>query len=161
MKYDHFLQDNIFKPFEMHNSGHNPESIGYVEINGERQSVPPISNPTILIGNGDLCSSVEDLYRWDQALHTGKIVSKKSLEAIFFPHVFMVGSTTRSHGYGWFKDEQLNKKVIEYSGALRGFLSKYIRFIDDQVTIILLTNLENQDQFSQMWNDFAAIIADQ
>lgn len=163
--YDAFLHDNVFKPLGMQTSGHNSgltnHAVGYVESTGERQTVPPISNPTILIGNGNLYSSVEDLYRWDQALHSGKIVSKKSLEAIFSPHIFMEGSTKRSHGYGWFIDEQLNKKFVEYSGALRGFLSKYIHFIDDQTTIILVTNLENRDQFCQICDDLVTMTVTQ
>jgi CubicO group peptidase (beta-lactamase class C family) len=165
-KYGNFLKENIFDPLGMNNSGQdisesvlNDHAIGYAKINHELQKVPSIHSPITLIGNGDLYSSVEDLFRWDLALEAERIVGKKSLEAIFNPHVLMEGSSTRGHGYGWFVDECPGKRIIEYSGALRGFLSKYVKFIDDQVTIIMLTNVEveDRDQFFKIYDGLAAI----
>lgn len=165
-KYGNFLRENIFDPLKMNDSGQDDSesvlkdhAIGYVKINYALQKVPSILGPITLVGNGDLYSSVQDLYKWDQALEAEKIVSKRSLEAIFTPHVVMEGSPTRGHGYGWFVDEYLGKRVIEYSGGLRGFSSKYIKFIDDQITIILLTNVETEDpeQFSKIYGGLAEI----
>jgi len=165
-KYGNFLQENIFDPLKLNDSGQDSSesvlkdhAIGYVKINHALQKVPPIHAPITLVGNGDLYSSVQDLYKWDQALAAGGIVSKKSLEEIFIPHVLMEGSLIRGHGYGWFVDERLGKRVIEYSGALRGFLSKYIKFIDDQITIILLTNVEigDPEQFAKIYEGLTEI----
>ena len=134
---------------------------GYVGGDHGRHRSDPIVNPTTLIGNGDLYSSVEDLYQWEQALQAGKIISPKSIQTVFSSHVFMEGSTKRSHGYGWFLDKQLDKRIAEYSGALRGFLSKYVRFMDDGLTIILLSNLEDQSQFCQICDGLIGVIFDQ
>ena len=165
IKYAEFLSEHIFKPLHMHDSGSDASeaivknrAYGYSAKNNALYRAPLVNNSVTLIGNGDLYSSLDDLYTWDQALYTEKILSKQSLDTIFAPHVHMKNSLTRAHGYGCFIDKICNKRVIEYSGALVGFLSKIIRCIDDNSTIIIITNVENQQQFCKICDDLPVII---
>ena len=154
MPYEQFLQENIFKPLSMADSGSDANQLtiknkasGYIVNNGVITTAPSINNPVTLLGNGDLLSSLDDLYKWDQALYDEKILTNKSKESMFVPHVFMKSSLGRAHGYGWFIDTIHGKRVVEYTGALVGYLSKVMRFVDDGITIIILTNVEDQEQF--------------
>lgn len=63
-------------------------------------------------------------------------------------HVAMEGSTDRFCGYGFFVDTKGGKRIAEFSGALVGYLSKVVRIIDDNISIVILTNVEDGEQFS-------------
>lgn len=165
IKYQDYLAQNIFQPLNMHNTGSNADEVvvdnqarGYEAVNDTFQSAPPVVSPITLLGCGDLYSSLDDMYKWDQGLETEKIITKKSLETIFTPHAAIENSLTRSYGYGWFIDTKCNKRVIKCTGARRGFLSAIMRFIDDKVTIIILTNIEDQNQFCTIRDELPAIV---
>jgi tetratricopeptide (TPR) repeat protein len=85
-------------------------------------------------------SSVDDLFKWDQALYTYVLVSKESKEKIFTPYM-------NDYGYGWQIQNSdfgnLKKKTISHSGDIFGFSTIIIRFVDDNNCIILLNNFSN------------------
>lgn len=161
--YNEFLDKNIFKPLNMHNSGQDKfknylsnHAHCYIKEKNTIKNSPSINSPITLLGNGDLYASLNDLYKLDQALHKGKVISQQSFDCMTIPYVTINGK--RSHGYGWFIDRYHNKKVIEYSGCLVGSLSKYMRFIDDKITIILLSNVEDMYHFDKICNNIPAFI---
>jgi CubicO group peptidase (beta-lactamase class C family) len=93
---------------------------------------------------GGLYSTVEDLYKWDQALYTNQLVSKDTLNKIFTSSVSMQpGGAT--YGYGWIISRHFERRVIEHSGAVFGFETQIMRYPDDQVTVIVLSNTDFQD----------------
>ena len=83
---------------------------------------------------GAMCSTVEDLYRWDQALYTEALVSAATLERMFTPGL-------GDYGFGWYIDELMvdgrPHKQIWHWGAYFGFHGYIARLVDDRVTIIL------------------------
>ncbi len=164
--YQIFLQKNIFEPLKMTNTGHETQNLilqnrasGYIKEQQEVKNAPLTDSPITLIGNGDLYSCLEDLYLWDQALYSEKLVSNKTLDYMFKPHVIL--SSDRAHGYGWFVGKRYLNECVEYSGALRGFLSKHMRFLADKISIIILSNVEDQNQFCKICDDIPAIIYEQ
>lgn len=92
---------------------------------------------------------MEDMYRWDQALYTNKLLPHASLEAIFTPQVAVPdgqyygfdGSTGWSYGYGWFIAPERLGYVI-HGGIYPGYRGEIRRYLDDKAVIILLTNHE-------------------
>ena len=46
------------------------------------------------------------------------------------------------YGFGWIIDERNGRKVIEHGGANVGFRSYYTRFVDKDLTIIIMTNTD-------------------
>jgi hypothetical protein len=93
----------------------------------------PYLDWTIKTGNGSLYSTVEDLYKWDRALYTEKILKKSTLDVMFTPHVEGVG-------YGWFLGEGLNRRVARMSGRSPGFQGEIHRYLDDDVCVVVLSN---------------------
>ncbi|QYR22319.1 beta-lactamase family protein [Paenibacillus sp. sptzw28] len=91
-----------------------------------------------LAGAAGLFSTTSDLYRFDQALQNGQLLSRRSLERIFTPF-------RQNYGYGWHIDEQvfsgINRKRI-YHGGLNdsGFFTRMTRFRDDHLLVITLSN---------------------
>ena len=46
------------------------------------------------------------------------------------------------YGFGWLIDELNGRKVIEHGGANVGFRSYYARFVNDGLSIIIMTNTD-------------------
>jgi len=142
--YEAVLKENILEPLEMNSTGydHNEEIIekrvsGYHKAGLNIINAPYI-DMSLPFAAGALYSTVEDLYKWDQALYTDKLVSNESKKKIFTPYM-------NNYGYGWGIREQefgdVKKKVISHSGGIFGFNTIILRYTDDKNLIVLLCNV--------------------
>jgi CubicO group peptidase (beta-lactamase class C family) len=84
---------------------------------------------------GAMYSTVDDLYKWDQALYSEKLVSKATKKLAFTSNNF-------EYGFGWFLDEHCNRRRIHHGGAYRGCRSQMHRYPDEEITVIMLTNYD-------------------
>ena len=141
--YADFIQQEIFKPLDMQHSGYddsrgpNPRfAQGY--SNGQKTG---FLNTTTLFSAGGLYSTVWDLYRWDQALYTEKLLPQSLLNAMFTPG-------NGSYGYGWKIERPNNHVRISHAGNMTGVSNFVARYPDDQLTVIVLSNLENASSAS-------------
>ena len=105
---------------------------------------------------GGLYSTTEDLLRLDQALSDDKLLTRTTKEAMFKPAIGEYGPAP-NYGYGWFVNQQFNRRAISHPGGVPGFTGMITRFPDDKLVIILLGNLENS-QVIRASKDLAAII---
>lgn len=148
--YEMFLQQEIFEPLQMQDTGydHNDGNLamGYTGTRSLWREADYI-DMSIPYAAGALYSTVEDLYRWDQALYTEQLVSQELLDLMFTPHVDIPG-TGVSYGYGWFVGEMKNHKFVAHGGGIEGFVTEMRRFIDDKVTIIILSNRDTTEVVS-------------
>jgi CubicO group peptidase (beta-lactamase class C family) len=140
--YRENLQERIFTPLKMWSSGaeRNEEIIenratGYIKDSTGYKNTPYIYM-RIACGDGDMYSTVEDLYLWDQALYTEKLLSEGSKEIMFAPN----------NMYGWNALKvglrESSDSVFAYwkRGSLFGFNSIIIRFVEDRHLIVVLLN---------------------
>ncbi|WP_338838681.1 serine hydrolase [Flavobacterium ginsenosidimutans] len=146
--YEQYLQETIFTPLKMVNSGYDHSDVilknraaGY-ERKGKLISNAPYVDMSIPYAAGSLYSTVEDLYLWDQALYTNKLLSEKSMESLFKPYI-KVGDA--SYGYGWFVDEFDNGdkgklKMVGHGGGINGFNTIISRIFTDKNLVVLLNN---------------------
>ena len=146
--YDEFLNKNIFEPLNMKNTG----------IEKNRAIVPGLANGYYLndndlmhtdyvnmdttFGSGAIYSTVEDMLIWDQALYNGGLVSEETLDTIFSPYANSGerGTEDNDYGYGWFIDKMYRRKRISHDGGGLGFITGFDRYINEQVSIIVLSN---------------------
>lgn len=140
--YADFLRENIFQPLGMKNTDYDVNSaIVKHRASGYTRSANGIANAdyinmTIPFAAGGLYSTVEDLYLWDRAFYTEKLVSKKSLEAMNTPF-------KNGYGYGVGIGEQYGLKVIEHGGGIEGFSTDLARFPVENATVIVLSNIDS------------------
>ena len=92
-----------------------------------------------VLGDGGIYSSVADLYRWDQALYTDKLVSRKMLKLAFTPGPATDHPDT-GYGFGWYIGQYRGLREIWHSGTSRGFATRIVRFPEKKFTVIILTN---------------------
>lgn len=84
---------------------------------------------------GAMYSTAADLFLWDQALYSDRLVSHDTLEMAFH-------SSNLKYRFGWFLDERFGRKRMYHGGAYRGFRSEMHRYPEDQTSMILLTNYD-------------------
>lgn len=156
MSYEEYVRQNIFKPLKMENSGfEKPEKViknlaqGYCFRNNEIENAKfrDMSNS---YASGALYSTIEDLYKWDRALYTDLLTSKKSRELMFTPF-------KDNYAFGWGVVDVFNHKMITHSGEIDGFTSNISRSPNDNMCIIILSNFE-QTPISRINKDLIAII---
>ncbi|WP_289663377.1 serine hydrolase [Flavobacterium panacagri] len=146
--YEQYLQEVIFTPLKMVNSGYDHSDVilknraaGY-ERKGKLITNAAYLDMSIPYAAGSLYSTVEDLYLWDQALYTNKLLSAKSMESLFKPYI----SAGRAfYGYGWFVDEVNNGdkgklNSVGHGGGINGFNTIISRYPSDKNLIVLLNN---------------------
>ena len=97
--------------------------------------------PTILAyAGGGLRSTVLDLAKWDAALCTEEILKRSSLNQMWTPAKLNDGSDA-SYGFGWGITNHHGHRLISHTGShMTGFKTVLARFVDDKLTVIVLTN---------------------
>ena len=151
MRFAEFLKRNIFDPlgmngtvaFEQGISTVSRRAYGYsAKGNGwERTDQSPTS---AVLGDGGIYSSVEDLYRWDQALYGTRLVSAETLRQAFTPGVLADGQKT-SYGFGWELGEYRGVRTVRHGGSTIGFRTCILRMPDRRFSVIVLTNRNGGD----------------
>lgn len=143
--YEVFLKQNIFNPLGMRNSfaynlkmkqSPGERAIGFIMRD---TTVSPL-NLTFtdgIMGDGNIYCSVEDLFIWDQALYTEKLVKKATLDLAYTPAKLKDGSTT-DYGFGWFLSS--DQKSVRHQGAWVGFRAFIYRDMSTKSTLIVLEN---------------------
>jgi CubicO group peptidase (beta-lactamase class C family) len=96
---------------------------------------------------GALASTVEDLYRWDRALSAHRLVSQQTMDAMFTPAIPCPAGgcalpSDRGYGYGWFIAAEAGQTLIYHLGRIDGFLTYNGFSRPDDITVVLLSNLE-------------------
>jgi CubicO group peptidase (beta-lactamase class C family) len=149
-RYDRFLQQVMLDPLEMENSGMDDHrqilkarASGY-QIQGTLLVNAPFLDMTNAYATAGMYSTVEDLFLWDQALYSNQLLNKESLEVMFNPNFGGDGSGGE-YGLGWQISDFQGHRKVGHTGSINGFRTNISRYIDDQVTIILLSNIETED----------------
>jgi CubicO group peptidase (beta-lactamase class C family) len=156
MPFEQFLQDNIFTPTQMKNTGRiNPRHIVKNRASGYYWSLgafvnAPYENLLLPYSSGSLESTTGDLLLWDKALYTNKLLSEKSLNAVFTPF-------KKNYGYGWEITQKFNRTFIGHSGSLNGFSTYLLRVPSERVTVIVLSNSDETSATKMAYN-LAAIV---
>ncbi len=146
---DSYMQEYIFKPLSMANTNffYDPtdksNAVGYELaglrtsnlIDSQTMSPVPYVDMSLPLSDGNLISTVEDLYRWDRGLYSEVLLNSTSRAQLFAP-------AKDGHGYGWGISENFGRKVVRHSGRVEGFSTYIARYPDDNVCIILLSNFE-------------------
>lgn len=144
--YGEFLQERIFKPLGMTSTRIINEAdivpnraAGYRMVKGEFKNQEWVSPSMNTTADGSLYLTVLDVAKWDAALYTEKLLKRSSLDQMWTP-VKLNSGNTRPYGFGWALGDVGGHKVIEHGGAWQGFTSHIARYVDEKLTVIVLTN---------------------
>ena len=144
--YPDFLQERIFRPLGMTTTRVDDRRAiipnrarAYLWTGGNLQRCEPQVSPTMFVGSGSMISTVVDLAKWDAALYSDAILNATSRNAMRTPANLLDGTTT-DYGFGWVISSIKGHADIHHNGAMNGFVGNISRFVDDQLTVIVLVN---------------------
>ena len=161
-RYAEFLKENVFDPLGMKDS---------MVVDDRKQKVPRLalsysnrsghweditySPENSIYGEDGIYSTINDLYKWDQALYTDRLVSRATLEMAFTPGLGNDGKqlttdllsrpSPSSYGFGWVISSLDGEKDVEHAGGWAGYVTYILRVPSRRVTAIVLTNASNED----------------
>jgi CubicO group peptidase (beta-lactamase class C family) len=141
--FESYLDESILNALGMKQTGHDNikkilknRASGY-EVWGEVINAEFI-DMSVPSGAGAMYSTTEDLFIWDQALHSDQLISHHSYASMITPY-------KDNYGYGLVMyEEEINnvkRKVIGHGGGINGFLSESRRYINEGLTVIVLSNM--------------------
>ncbi|MED0673077.1 serine hydrolase [Aneurinibacillus aneurinilyticus] len=138
MSYENYLNTHIFTPLDMKDTGVN---INQSKVLNRARGHKNIHGRWVALGmdystrfsSGSLYSTVEDLYKWDRALYTDRLVSEPLRRSMFTPQM-------KAYGYGWHLEEKNGRKLAEHNGYVLGFSAEIVRDMSSKSVIILLSN---------------------
>jgi len=148
--YGQYIDDNIFKPAGMTNSyyGDNSKVIpnranSYmaedgIYKNGDYRSM------TIPFAAGALLSTVEDMFKWHQALYSNRLLGKDLLTKSVTAYELNEG-TNGDFGYGWFVNyvQVKGSPTLAHSGGISGFNSLIMYLPNEDVLVVVLSNFQD------------------
>jgi len=161
--YEQVIKENIFDPLGMKNSGYDRHSTLLSKRASGYQKTPagyvnaPYLDMSIPYAAGSLYSTVEDLYLWDQALYTDKIISAKNREVMYKPFL-------DNYAYGWniskvsFGQSKETVNSISHTGGIHGFSTIIVRYPEQKNLIVLLDNTSQGGSLDQINRDLTNIL---
>ena len=145
--YGDFLEERIFQPVGMNATQVINEadiipnrSAGYRLKDGQIKNQEWVSPSLNTTADGALYFTILDLAKWDAALYTEQLLSKSNLDQMWTP-VKLNSGKTYPYGFGWGFGEINGNKIIEHGGSWQGFNTHIARYVDNKVTVVVLTNL--------------------
>ena len=155
--YSSFLNDYLFEPSQMKSTGYKSINFSterlahgyYYNRNEEQwedwgttqQHLPFNDKHWYSIGKGDIHSTIEDLYKWHLALKNKVVLTSKTKEIQETPYVAENDKMTSYYGYGWaISQSKRDTKIVAHNGSNGLYFADFVRFIDDDVVVIYITN---------------------
>lgn len=95
--------------------------------------------------DGSLYLTVLDFAKWDAALHAGKPLKPESWAEVYKP-VKLNSGKSFPYGFGWSLDKTPgNRGAYQHGGSWQGFRTFYIRYLDDEISVVVLANGSSAD----------------
>jgi CubicO group peptidase (beta-lactamase class C family) len=147
--YGDVLEERIFQPLGMQTTRIMSEAdiipnraAGYRMVKGQVKNQEWVSPTLNTTADGSLYFTILDLAKWDAALYTEKLLKRPSLEQMWTPVKLNDGQPNSGHyGFGWEITNPHGHRLIGHEGSWQGFETQISRYIDDKLTVIVLTNL--------------------
>jgi CubicO group peptidase (beta-lactamase class C family) len=145
--YGDMLRDRIFKPLGMNTARVISDTdivpnraAGYEWKEGKLKNQDWVSASLNSTADGALYLTMLDLIKWDAALREHKLLKPESYQAWWTPMTLNSGEKAH-YGFGWFLEKAGDHRLIEHTGQWQGFTMHIGRYVDDDLTVIVQTNL--------------------
>lgn len=139
--YQEYLIRHILEPLAMTNTGYphgamvvsSGRATGYT-TDSSGATVPAVMpNSSVPFAAGALYATVEDMVKWDEGLRSGAIISQTSHAQMFTPF-------KEKYGFAWIIDTLYGRQMATHDGAIDGFTSGIVRFLDEPFCVVVFSN---------------------
>ncbi|GAA3929085.1 serine hydrolase [Hymenobacter algoricola] len=141
--YAQVLSEQILQPLRMQDTGYDlpgtvlPRRAAGYDRNGQEYANIPYIDMGVPYAAGALYSTVQDLYKWDQALYTTQLLSEAGKATMFRP-------VKNGYGYAWITSKGVMDKdtvsLLWHNGRVNGFGANLMRAPQDRNLVVLLDN---------------------
>lgn len=163
MNFEDFVQARIFKPLGMNDSFvynmRHDSSVGlYID-----KGVPgfyrrgwrwrEMENDYLngVMGDKNIYTSVEDLYKYDKSMDNFSLLPREIIEEAFEPGSPKYWKRKNNYGFGWRIKENMDSTAYHF-GWWKGFRTFYIREMKHHKTLIVLSNKDKGPGSQNFWN---------
>ena len=145
ISFGSFLKQNIFEPLQMTHSyvySFENDSIrenqlyGYRLHRGWRHVKIRSTVNDAIVGDKNVYTTAEDLFKWTQGLNSGNLLSKESLALMFTKGETIYGRKV-PYGFG-FRIDTKEKNSIYHYGKWNGFSTGLTTYLEDDLVVIIL-----------------------
>jgi CubicO group peptidase (beta-lactamase class C family) len=160
MPYARFLQQNIFNPLAMDDTGYDTGkdqlAVGYKSGFHAADDI----DMSVPYAAGGLYSTTGDLKKWDDALYTEQLAPKDAIATMFTPVAETTDYLGYTYGYGvYLESEGDGSRGHQFhSGGIDGFTAHVGRYPDERLCVVLLTNRESTDDLLRLDYTIANIV---
>ena len=162
--YWSFVDERLFRPLGMsstRNTDARPivanRAAGYEWVGDHFENRPALP-PFVGFSAGSFLTTVEDMARWDAGLRGGKVLSRDALERMLTPARAKGGRpASLDYGFAQFIESYRGHRLAHHSGGTPGFSSSVHRWVDDGLTVVLLSNHSDR-MLDQLALDIAALV---
>jgi CubicO group peptidase (beta-lactamase class C family) len=176
--YETFLRENFWTPLQMNHTGYKEIHFNSKQLahgyyfhytDGEwrdwgitQEYLPYNNEHWYSIGKGDIYSTVEDLYKWHLALENNKVLSAETKKLMEKAHVPENETRTSFYGYGWaIFNSRNNTKIVAHNGSNGIYFADFLRFVEDDLVVIALSNIILNHQSENVAWDIASMVIDE
>ncbi len=145
ISYRNFLQQNIFDLCNMNSCFVNDGLYDSIpnRVNGYsyywNKTDYDLKNKAY--GDGSTYSTITDLFLFDQALYSNKLLSEETLKEAYDFSKYLETNRGYRYGLGWrIIDNEDGRNIVAHRGALGGFKSLLWRDVKNKNTLIILSN---------------------
>ena len=143
--FSSFLKKNIFEPLQMDHSyvySFENDAIGEHQLDGYRLyrgwrhiKIPGTVNDAI-VGDKNVYTTAEDLFKWTKGLNSGSFLTKQSLALIYSKGESIYGRKI-PYGFGFRIDTKEENSIYHY-GKWNGFSTGLTMYLEDNLVVIVL-----------------------
>ena len=143
--FSSFLKSNIFEPLQMKHSyvySFENDSIKEDQLDGYRLhrgwrhlKIKGTVNDAI-VGDKNVYTTAEDLFKWTHGLNTGRLLSKESLALMYSKGESVYGRKI-PYGFGFRIDTKGENSIYHY-GKWNGFSTGLTTYLEDNLVVIVL-----------------------
>jgi CubicO group peptidase (beta-lactamase class C family) len=140
VSYEEYVRKNVFEPLGMKDTGYDrhatvlPKRAAGYEKRGEQVRNAAHIDMSIPHAAGALYSTVEDLYKWDRALLSDKLLPQEARERMYTPF-------KGDYAYGWSVRRQNGVQIISHGGGINGFATMIMRAPEKDLCVVALANV--------------------
>ncbi|CAL2092859.1 serine hydrolase [Tenacibaculum sp. 190524A02b] len=158
MEYESFLNEYLFQPAGMKNTGYFiPDWSKHTIASGYAYNIFSLGTLIArfkkhqkiswnLKGNGGIHATTEDMYKWYKALKANKILTKDLFQKLTTPYIAEVKDKSSYYAYGWaINTSKKGTKIISHNGGNRVFFHEFIWLPKEDIVIILFTNASSRE----------------
>jgi len=146
--YADYLRTRIFEPLGMRDTRVETHAAliprrahGYAMGAGRAITNADYISMTHPYAAGALVSTVDDLFRWGQAVAAGQMLKPGTWRRAFTPYRLADGRGA-GYGYGWFVSRLAGQPTLEHGGDIDGFSSDGVWIPSAKLQVFVLSNVE-------------------